>query len=1069
MENLFSTRDTYSANFGTELAKSDGGSTPDFKVFVEPKSFSIDSLVDWNLGTFNNVVAGTNGTFGTNGNVQLRNKYAISLSGTQQHCVLGTTLFSGVPQIGAVEMLIYPRNITSFGADMYQKSTLIGKGNTYRSIVLEPSGSKVRIYQYDNPSGAQQGADSNGTISLNNWYHIIYNWNGTSSSLYINGTLDKDFGTFTWAKANPAPDTDGANITALGEIVASNGTVFPFDGKIDDFRLYGTELTSTQISNRYLYDTFIPCLNKFDLEEGSGTITQDLIGTITGTLVGATWEKRYGTYTSKIYDSGFHSNFKQLNMTELLNGGTTQYQFRTGTDVSSCDVATWKAVVSGTRPAIEDGEFYQFRIALTGDGTTSPVVDKVQGTTQYSLGERLISAPEVSRSLERLFQETQISSIGINLDNTDDFFNPLGTGLYAVSSVYNKTIEIWKGFKYAWNGSTWGTAEYVPAFTGYVDNIQIDGNGRAVLNTRDKGKLFYNNTSEDCTQTGTAGGAYWTGLRIDEDTEKLLQQTVNYGIRDIDYVIDKTVVVDSLGIYHFVEQEFRQVGSTQYGFDITFLKGTYFFFDYASVYSYIPQGTAKYEFGLTTEGRHILNDGTRVYAVDGNSVFKWDNGTIGQLYATDFRQNAVYYNGYIYTGTGEVGAGTVLLHKYNVLTGSYGTCNNDLILNVSNFALDSVNGKLFIARDMKTGTVDFFLYNLDSETGTTASRLTAGYAINSDENYILNNRIKYNATDNTFYFDVFTTASGTIVNNSIRRYVASPNNGDTQGITLASGNGRFFSAIETDGTKTFITSSAWGTFDNPSQLYIQNNGTLGTIGTIDPKMYLAYGLHFSERYTSEKGTVQPRLMIRGFNGTANPFWNGTSLLAQYSPEYNLTIGTFDVGAGDKVADVLQTLAEASNYVQYIDEGGVYYFKRRDSGTTIDYTFGTNDIVSLNVMEGEGISQSPIFNKGVWGTNTGTVSYEDLPSQGTYGLQAYTLSNKWITSPAIANDVLYGIVNDNKQPKAVISAKLRYYPVCKLFDVVGLDYGRLNLSGTKPWQIVGLSEGNTNTTLTLKEI
>jgi hypothetical protein len=49
-------------------------------------------------------------------------------------------------------------------------------------------------------------------------------------------------------------------------------------------------------------------------------------------------------------------------------------------------------------------------------------------------------------------------------------------------------------------------------------------------------------------------------------------------------------------------------------------------------------------------------------------------------------------------------------------------------------------------------------------------------------------------------------------------------------------------------------------------------------------------------------------------------------MKQYSEEYSMIVGTFDVGLADKVADVLQELAEASNYVQYIDEGGKYQFK-----------------------------------------------------------------------------------------------------------------------------------------------
>lgn len=684
-------------------------------------------------------------------------------------------------------------------------------------------------------------------------------------------------------------------------------------------------------------------------------------------------------------------------------------------------------------------------------------IEDANGTIdlEFASFERIVTTPEVSRSLERLFQETQISSIGVNVDNTDDYFNPMGTGLFAVSSVYNKPIKVWKGFKYGWTGSSWGTAEYIPAFTGYIDNIQQDSQGRAVINARDKGKLFQNNTSEKTTQTGTAGGAYWNNERIDENVEHLLLQSVGYGNVNTDYVINPTYLISATDT-----REISTIGNDVVIDNLLVVGTSVYVSNNSGIYAYSGKGTASF---IGTFNNGTVTDGTFIY---NSALYRYDPTTNSGTAILGTNSVSALNMVYMRANNSLYFTGGTNIYFANTIGGTIGTIET-AVYSYPDFMLALYNDEQAVSN----GT-HLFVLNGGADLGEYKGTYNVkAISLISNAHYG-DGQIILNSTNIPG-----TTARLSTVRGFNRGTIFMETNifpggfvygghdtGTAFNVEYAlAGNFAVSSGAIYNGGTSFIKRKYYSILDD--KLYYTSGGTLwslvGTTNTMIDTTSVSNSVDTS--FMGEIGTTDLPKRLFLFNKSSG------TVFEQYSSMYFFTIGTFDVGNGDKVSDVLQTLAEASNYVQYIDEGGVYYFRRRDSGTTIDYTFGTNDIVALNIVEGEGVSQSPIINKGIWGTNTGTVSYEDLPSQGTYGLQSYSLNNKWITSPAVANDVLYGLVNDNKQPKTVITAKLRYYPVIKLFDVCGLDYSRLNLSGTKPWQVIGLSEGNQNTTLTLKEV
>lgn len=1029
MDNLFSSAEIHSSNFDTELAKLTGA-TPDYKVFILPDSFKVDTLSEWNAGTFNNISAGTLGTFGTNGNIKN------SVIGTY---ITGTTYSGTIEMIGAYSSDDNPQNVSPNYVVVHKHiSGTTGTVIEIQTVIKTAGTIKVGVYSdieglpttligtslsaFTCSVGTNKIPTTNIPIVNNGTYWLAFNMSATD--LIRSGTVSPVFTQYKALPfANAFPDSYGI----------ADGTVNTWNLSIKGF---GIVITGTAYGTQY------------------ATI---------------------GTYTSRIFDSKLFNNYKWLGFNEIKNAGTTLYQFRTGSTSPDCDAQTWVNFNSGTRPKIGDNEFYQFRTILSGDGTTTPVVDSVSGTYIYNPTDDplagLIDAGGVSRSLERLFQETSISGMSPIFSNEYGFFTPGGTGLFGTAiakGIYNDKLEVWNGFKYGWTGSTFGTAEYIPAFTGYIDNISVnDQTGRAVISARDKGKLFKLRTSENCTTTGTAGGAYWTNERLDFAVAELLEKSCQYGSSQIDYDIMRTFLVDHNGTKTFSSMGFITDSLTDTSMD--YLNGKYYFTRRAGAvmellkYDDIGTITLIGTYDTTIEFIKMANDGTHIYmtnnAVDSNGFnYKYDN-TTNILGTNPFIMECEVWNidGTIYTGSTDF-----KLHK--IINGTYGTLNAPSFgtggLDPA-YCLNRKNKIIYVFKsDAAVGSTYVQRYNVTSdaytEMGTFSELLgIAGLplkrlAYNEKENYILGvsggNLVKlYDGGTN------LGTIVGTCGTAEIGLTIAFPVYAGTINNYFYLGKYR-----------------ASGTYNVWAMLSKYDGTTITNIGTINGTAnYIPANIIYTPLYYGEHGTIQEKVVMRtGHDLSASEsMWS----LRQYSSEYNLFIGTFNTSDGDYVADVLQELAEASNYVQYIDESGKYYFRRRDSGTTINHNFVEADISTASILEGDSVSESPIINKGVWGTNTGTVSYEDLPSQGTYGVQTYQLQNKWITTPSVANDQLYGMIQYFSLPKKILTANLRYYPTVKLFDIFTLVDDNLGLGTNDKWQVIGYNKDNANTEITGKEI
>jgi gliding motility-associated-like protein len=92
------------------------------------------------------------------------------------------------------------------------------------------------------PSGAGVGQAGAGPyIQSNQWYCVVYTWNGNTISMYVDGTLR-----FTYPYSNQANGTNGDKLF----IGKRNDITYPFyfKGKLDDIRLYNRCLRAEEIT-----------------------------------------------------------------------------------------------------------------------------------------------------------------------------------------------------------------------------------------------------------------------------------------------------------------------------------------------------------------------------------------------------------------------------------------------------------------------------------------------------------------------------------------------------------------------------------------------------------------------------------------------------------------------------------------------------------------------------------------------------------------------------------------------------------------------------------------------------
>ena len=111
----------------------------------------------------------------------------------------------------------------------YQSITRIRSGENGWGVFLNSDGT-VRA---EAGSGAFDGANSTGTITVDEWVHIKVYFNGASTKIYLNGSLDSTVS---------IPNITNPNTTVY---IGSSGAANYFDGQISLVRIWNNDHGST--------------------------------------------------------------------------------------------------------------------------------------------------------------------------------------------------------------------------------------------------------------------------------------------------------------------------------------------------------------------------------------------------------------------------------------------------------------------------------------------------------------------------------------------------------------------------------------------------------------------------------------------------------------------------------------------------------------------------------------------------------------------------------------------------------------------------------------------------------
>ena len=170
---------------------------------------------------------------------------------------------------------VYPRAIGS-AQSIFEK----GNTNTAGYALVITSGGKF-CPAIKTTSGHMQGS-SNTNVQLNTWQHIAATYDGTTLTFYLNGVKDTLITAGCGILNNTGDITHDTSALTFG---MRTGATLPFDGLIDDVRIYNRVLNADEV--KALYDSGavkhttpnnLGLVGYWSFNEGTSTIATDFSG-----------------------------------------------------------------------------------------------------------------------------------------------------------------------------------------------------------------------------------------------------------------------------------------------------------------------------------------------------------------------------------------------------------------------------------------------------------------------------------------------------------------------------------------------------------------------------------------------------------------------------------------------------------------------------------------------------------------------------------------------------------------------------------------------------------------------
>jgi len=177
-------------------------------------------------------------------NVSFDSAGALTFDGTNDYIPLSTNLQSGFTR-ATYEFICKPTSLPSSYNQLYiqEASTWIALynygGQTFFGIDLH-NGSNW----FDGNGGNTTGARTTSTITANTYYHVLYSWNGSTVSVYLNGNLEA---TVSTGSVNTL--SSGTTHRGIGSRYSGGG--HNWAGLIDVVKFYNRALTAAEVSQNF--------------------------------------------------------------------------------------------------------------------------------------------------------------------------------------------------------------------------------------------------------------------------------------------------------------------------------------------------------------------------------------------------------------------------------------------------------------------------------------------------------------------------------------------------------------------------------------------------------------------------------------------------------------------------------------------------------------------------------------------------------------------------------------------------------------------------------------------------
>jgi hypothetical protein len=236
-----------------------GAAVNDYQVSVTNPIYNETGLLgSWHLDetsgstSYDSSGSGINGT--ATGTTIVAGKFGNARQGgtTSDYINLGTTIPWISNSVGTISVWFKANDVTTYQV-FYGNAHTASVGCGSRLIFGVYQGKIYGEIGYASPCNAMTWSGST-TLSIGTWYHAVFQYDGTSYNLFLNGQAEAvtpggTAGTGTWF--NATNDANQQEALLLARNYQGTTIYNPFNGILDEVRIYNRALSAAEISALY--------------------------------------------------------------------------------------------------------------------------------------------------------------------------------------------------------------------------------------------------------------------------------------------------------------------------------------------------------------------------------------------------------------------------------------------------------------------------------------------------------------------------------------------------------------------------------------------------------------------------------------------------------------------------------------------------------------------------------------------------------------------------------------------------------------------------------------------------